>query len=55
MVLLKSQGGQSSGHVGFFIAWDGNRIWLLGGNQTSGSRVSVQSWDGSEVVAVRQA
>jgi hypothetical protein len=52
VVLLKPQGAQSSGHVGFFIHGDDSRIWLLGGNQTGGSRVSMQSWDVSEVVAV---
>lgn len=55
VVLLESQGEGSSGHVGFFIRWDGSRIWMLGGNQTGGSRVSMQDWDGGEVVAVLHA
>lgn len=55
VVRLKSQGAGSSGHVGFFIRWDGSRIWMLGGNQTGGSRVSMQDWDGGEVVEVRHA
>ena len=55
VVLLAPQGRDSSGHVAFFVHCDGRRIWLLGGNQTSGSRVSVQPWDIHEVVAVRHA
>ncbi|HOB93988.1 MAG TPA: CHAP domain-containing protein [Aquabacterium sp.] len=52
IVLFKPQSQDSSGHVAFVVAWDGQQLWALGGNQSRGSRVSVEAWDAREVVAV---
>ena len=52
MVLFKSQSKDSSGHVAFVVAWDGQQLWALGGNQSNGSRVSMQAWAADQVVAV---
>ena len=52
VVLFKSQSKDSSGHVAFVVAWDGQQLWALGGNQSNGSRVSMQAWAADQVVAV---
>ena len=48
IVVLSRDGG---GHVGFYVASDGERVTLLGGNQ--GDRVSVASYPLDRVVGVR--
>ena len=40
------------GHVGFFSAFEQDRVWLLGGNQ--GDAVSVASFDKQRILGVRR-
>lgn len=56
LVLFKPTGPDSTGHVAFVVKTDtaGSRIWVVGGNQTHGSCVSVTSFEGADVVCVRQ-
>lgn len=45
----KRAGGGWLGHVGFVVAYDGSRVWMLGGNQ--GDKVSVASFPASQFTA----
>lgn len=45
----KRAGGGWLGHVGFVVAYDGSRAWMLGGNQSD--KVSVASFPASQFTA----
>jgi uncharacterized protein (TIGR02594 family) len=49
IVVLSRDGG---GHVGFFAAWQGDRVFILGGNQSDGVNVSPFPLD--RVIGVRR-
>ena len=49
VVILERGAG---GHVGFFSAFEQDRVWLLGGNQ--GDAVSVASFDKQRILGVRR-
>jgi hypothetical protein len=57
IVLFRPQGAGSSGHVAFVVDWDASTqtLWALGGNQSRGTRVSMEPWDAAEVVSVMRA
>jgi len=45
----KRAGGGWLGHVGIVVAYDGSRVWMLGGNQ--GDKVSVASFPAAQFTA----
>lgn len=45
----KRAGGGWLGHVGFVVAYDGSRVWMLGGNQ--GDKVSVAGFPVAQFTA----
>lgn len=51
IVVLSSNRGAASGHVGFATALSPTHVWLLGGNQ--GDAVSVAPFERRKIVAVR--
>lgn len=51
IVVLSSNRGPASGHVGFAVALSPSHVWLLGGNQ--GDAVSIAPFQRSRIVAVR--
>lgn len=50
-IVVLRRGAPPSGHVGFYVRSDGNRIVLLGGNQSN--RVCEQSYPISDVIGYR--
>lgn len=52
-VVVLSPGGDTgtSGHVGFFVRWDGDKVVLLGGNQ--GNTCKESSYAAGRIVALR--
>jgi uncharacterized protein (TIGR02594 family) len=52
IAVLSSSRGPAAGHVGFVEAIDGNRVWLLGGNQSNA--VNVAPFNGALVLAYVQ-
>ena len=52
VVLWRSDPNSWKGHVGLFVRATGNRIWLLGGNQSG--RVSIKRYPIKRVLAVRR-
>lgn len=51
IVVLSSNRGPASGHVGFAVGISSTHVWLLGGNQ--GDAVSIAPFQRSRIVAVR--
>jgi uncharacterized protein (TIGR02594 family) len=52
-VVVLSRGQKPSGHVGFFIRFEGDRIVIRGGNQ--GDEVNDTSFAATRIVAIRRA
>jgi uncharacterized protein (TIGR02594 family) len=52
IAVLSSSRGPAAGHVGFVEAVDGNRVWLLGGNQSNA--VNVAPFNVAQVLAYVQ-
>lgn len=46
---------EGSGHVAFYFASDANQVWVLGGNQSKGSRVSLTTFPVADIVTIRAA
>lgn len=52
-VVVLARGAPPAAHVGFFLRFDGTRVWIRGGNQ--GDAVSDASFPATGIVAVRRA
>jgi len=52
-VLWRTSPASMHGHVGFYVGQDGNRLLLLGGNQTTQSKVTIGTYLRSRVLGYR--
>lgn len=52
-VVVLARGAPPAGHVGFFLRFEGTRVWIRGGNQ--GDAVTDASYPATGIVAIRRA
>jgi uncharacterized protein (TIGR02594 family) len=52
VVLWRESPTSWKGHVGLFISWDLNNVWILGGNQSD--MVSIQAYPRDRILGFRQ-
>ena len=53
VVKPSSSTGSSTGHIAFFVENEGGSVWLIGGNQVHGTKVSKSRFKRGDVLAYR--